>query len=136
MNKKMKTKLLSLAGALALSTVPLHAADFTMKVGHVAATTQPLYTCVEVLKAHVERFSGGRIAVEHYPAGQLGNFRQSVEQVQLGTLELTNTTGGGISNIFGPIQAFEHEAFVTVCICRRFLHSRSDQRCYSTVCCE
>ncbi|MGI9479986.1 MAG: TRAP transporter substrate-binding protein DctP [Hyphomicrobiaceae bacterium] len=109
MNKKMKTKLLPLGAALALAltTVPGQAADFTMKVAHVAATTQPLYTCVEVLKAHVERFSGGRIAVEHYPAGQLGNFRQSVEQVQLGTLELTNTTGGGISNIFGPIQAFD-----------------------------
>ena len=109
MNEKMNTKMLSMAGAfaLALTVAPVHAADFTMKVAHVAATTQPLYTCVEVLKTHVERFSGGRIAVEHFPAGQLGNFRQSVEQVQLGTLELTNTTGGGISNIFGPIQAFD-----------------------------
>jgi TRAP-type C4-dicarboxylate transport system substrate-binding protein len=59
------------------------------------------------MKAYVERYSRGRVVVEHYPAGQLGNFRQSVEQVQLGTLEMTSTTGGGISNIFGPIQAFD-----------------------------
>ena len=44
-------------------------ADFTLKIGHVSATTQPVYTCVEVMKSYVERYSRGRIAVEHYPAG-------------------------------------------------------------------
>lgn len=109
MNRKNRSQLLSFTGALALavSSASVQAADFTMKIAHVGATTQPIYTCVEVMKSHVERFSAGRIAVEHYPAGQLGNFRQSVEQVQLGTLEMTSTTGGGISNLFGPIQAFD-----------------------------
>ena len=92
---------------MALASGAATSADFTLKIGHVAATTQPLYTCVEVMKSYVERYSRGKIAVEHYPAGQLGNFRQSVEQVQLGSLELTNTTGGGISNIFPQIQAFD-----------------------------
>lgn len=107
--KIFKSKLGAFTGglALALSAGSLQAADYTLKIAHVAATTQPFYTCVEVMKSYVERYSRGRIAVEHYPAGQLGNFRQSVEQVQLGTLELTSTTGGGISNIFGPIQAFD-----------------------------
>ena len=108
--QKLKVGVGSVMGGIAMilaTTGSTQAADFTLKIAHVAATTQPLYTCVEVMKSHVERYSRGRIAVEHYPAGQLGNFRQSVEQVQLGSLELTNTTGGGISNIFGPIQAFD-----------------------------
>ncbi len=83
------------------------AAEFTMKVSHVASTEQPVYVCVEVMKSYIERFSRGRVEVEHYPAAQLGHFRDSVEQVQLGTLEMTFTTGGGISNLFGPIQAFD-----------------------------
>ena len=105
----IKRTLLSFTGGLAMATAmgSATAADFTMKIAHVGATTQPIYTCVEVMKAYVERYSRGRVVVEHYPAGQLGNFRQSVEQVQLGTLEMTSTTGGGISNIFGPIQAFD-----------------------------
>ena len=95
------------AAVLALSSSLAQAADFTLKIGHVGATTQPIYICVEVMKSYVERYSRGKIAVEHYPAGQLGNFRQNVEQVQLGTLEMSITTGGGISNVFGPIQAFD-----------------------------
>ena len=93
--------------AAALLAGAAHAAKFTMKVSHVASTQQPVHVCVEVMKSYIERHSRGRVAVEHYPAAQLGHFRQSVEQVQLGTLEMTFTTGGGISNIFGPIQAFD-----------------------------
>lgn len=94
-------------GALLLGVTAVQAADYTLKIGHVAAVAQPMYTCVEVMKSYVERYSNGRVAVEHYPAGQLGNFRQNVEQIQLGTLEMSITTGGGISNVFGPIQAFD-----------------------------
>ena len=103
-------KILSAAAAsvLALSvTTTVSAQEYTMKIGHVAAVTQPLFTCAEVLKSHVETASGGRIAVEHFPAGQLGNFRQNIEQLQLETLEVTLTSGGGISNVFPPIQAFD-----------------------------
>ncbi len=110
LRSKLRSSVCLLAGgglSLALAATNVHSAEFTMKVAHVAATTQPMYTCVEVMKSYIELHSRGRIEVEHYPAGQLGNFRQSVEQVQLGSLELTNTTGGGISNIFGPIQAFD-----------------------------
>ena len=109
LKERSRPKLLAAVSgfALAISSGVATSADFTLKIAHVSATTQPVYTCVEVMKSFVERYSRGRIAVEHYPAGQLGNFRQSVEQVQLGSLELTFTTGGGISNIFAPIQAFD-----------------------------
>lgn len=95
------------AGTLLLGLPVAKAADYTLKIGHVAAVTQPLSTCVEVMKSQVEKYSGGRIEVQHYPAGQLGNFRQNVEAVQLGTLEMTLTSGGGIASFFGPIQAFD-----------------------------
>lgn len=97
----MATALISASASTAFS------AEYTMKIGHVSAVTQPISTCIEVMKSHIETYSSGRIAVEHYPAGQLGNYRENVEQVQLGSLELTYSTGGGISNIFPPIQAFD-----------------------------
>ncbi|MEZ5652901.1 MAG: TRAP transporter substrate-binding protein DctP [Burkholderiaceae bacterium] len=95
------------AGLVLASAGVADGAEYTMKIGHVSAVTQPISTCIEVMKSHIETFSSGRIAVEHYPAGQLGNYRENVEQVQLGSLELTYSTGGGISNIFPPIQAFD-----------------------------
>ncbi len=101
------SSLLAAGFAWAMLAGAAQAADFTMKVSHVASTAQPVYTCVEVMKSYIERLSRGRVEVQHYPAAQLGHFRQSVEQVQVGSLELTFTTGGGISNLFGPIQAFD-----------------------------
>lgn len=103
---KLNTLTIGLTSALALTSAA-QAADYTLKIGHVAAVSQPLSTCAEVMKSHVERYSGGRIEVQHYPAGQLGNFRENVEAVQIGTLEMTLTSGGGIANFFGPIQAFD-----------------------------
>ncbi|MXY65422.1 MAG: hypothetical protein F4206_16605 [Gammaproteobacteria bacterium] len=110
MSMKHKSSIITatLAGTLLFGTSAAQAeAEFTMKIGHVAAVTQPLFDCAEVMKAHVEKYSSGRIEVEHYPAGQLGNFRQNIEQIQLETLEVTLTSGGGISNVFPPIQAFD-----------------------------
>lgn len=111
MSIKRKFRIATLSAAVSsavlLGAPAAQAAEYTLKLGHVAATTQPLYTCGEVMKSYVELNSRGRIKVEHYPAGQLGNFRQNVEQVQLGTLEMTLTSGGGIANVFGPIQAFD-----------------------------
>ena len=102
-----RPSLLAAGIGVALMAGAAQAADFTLKVAHVSSTTQPASVCVDVMKSYIERYSRGQIAVEHYPAGQLGNFRQNVEQVQLGSLEMTFTTGGGISNVFGPIQAFD-----------------------------
>jgi TRAP-type C4-dicarboxylate transport system substrate-binding protein len=93
--------------AIAFGVSAANAVDFELKVAHVSSQSQPVYTCVEVMKQYVKNYAPGRMEVQHFPAGQLGNFRQNVEQVQLGSLELTFTTGGGISNVFPPVQAFD-----------------------------
>lgn len=95
-----------LLGALATTTTAV-AAEFRIRIGNIASTKEAVSIGLEMFKYNVEKASGGRIEVQHFPAGQLGNFRQMVEQVQLGTLEMTFTTGGGIGNVFPPIQAFD-----------------------------
>jgi TRAP-type C4-dicarboxylate transport system substrate-binding protein len=76
----MKTRLTQFACMTGMATALISAsastafsAEYTMKIGHVSAVTQPISTCIEVMKSHIETYSSGRIAVEHYPAGQLGN---------------------------------------------------------------
>ena len=65
------------------------AAEFTMKVGYVVPESYPHHiAAAEVMKPYIEKESGGRIEVELYPNGQLGQDRQLCESLQLGALEM------------------------------------------------
>jgi len=99
--------LIAAAGAAALLHLPgAFAQQFTLKYGHVdtPSDTADDHVAGLFLKAFLEARSQGRIKVEIYPASQLGNFRELIEGVQLGTLELTNTTVGGANSFMPQIQ--------------------------------
>ncbi len=51
-------------------------------------------------KSELERLSAGRIQVELYPAGQLGDQRSSVEQIAKGTLEMCNISVGVLASLY------------------------------------
>src|SRR5690606_14496515 len=85
-------------------------AEFTIRLPNV----DPPYTAVGELKSpnHVfgmmrtfkdalEGLSGGRIAVELYPNGTLGDLRENVEAVLAGVLEAA-TPNEGVMSIFYP----------------------------------
>jgi TRAP-type transport system periplasmic protein len=99
----------ALAGALGWAMPAAAQQTFTLKFGHVAPATEVAddHVAALYLKSYLESRSGGRIKVEIYPASQLGDFRAMVEQVQLGTLEATHTSVGGIGQFFPEIQALE-----------------------------
>jgi TRAP-type C4-dicarboxylate transport system substrate-binding protein len=85
---------------------PAGAAEFTLKYGHVGPATDISDDHIPgvFLKSFLESRSQGRVAVEIFPASQLGGFRELIEQVQLNTLELTHTTVGGSSAFLPEIQ--------------------------------
>lgn len=82
------------------------AQEYTLKYAHVGPATEVSDDHIpgEYLKSFLESRSQGRIAVEIYPASQLGGFRELIEQVQLNTLELTHTTVGGAGQFFPELQ--------------------------------
>ena len=102
-----KTVIFSLALMLLIPlSTSVSAETWTLKYGHVDS---PVMTADDhvgglFLKNFIESRSQGRIKVEIYPASQLGNFRELIEGVQLGTLELANTTVGGMNQFFPQIQ--------------------------------
>jgi len=60
-----------------------------IKVAHVLAESHFTHiTLRDSFKKHVEDKTNGRISVEIYPNAQLGSDRQTIEAVQLGTLEM------------------------------------------------
>jgi TRAP-type transport system periplasmic protein len=103
--KKLFVFLLAAMLLAPLSTA-LSAEQFVLKYGHVDSPTLTADDHVGglFLKNFIESRSQGRIKVEIYPASQMGNFRELIEGVQMGTLELANTTVGGMNQFFPQIQ--------------------------------
>jgi tripartite ATP-independent transporter DctP family solute receptor len=65
------------------------AAEYTLKVGSIVSDTHPdMVIMKNTFIPYIEEKSGGRIAVELYPNGQLGGDRELSESVQMGTLEM------------------------------------------------
>jgi TRAP-type transport system periplasmic protein len=104
---KINFRPLAVAGlTLLLAAAGAQAQEVTLKYAHVGPATEVSDDQIpgEFLKFFLEGRSQGRIKVEIYPASQLGNFRDLIEQVQLDTLELTHTTVGGMASFFPELQ--------------------------------
>ena len=82
------------------------AQDYVLKYGHVGPVGDDSDDHISgvFLKDFLEGRSQGRIRVDIFPASQLGNFREMIEQIQIGTLELTHTTVGGMASFFPELQ--------------------------------
>jgi len=90
------------AAGFALSA---EAQEFTIKIGHIASTTDEDHKGALVFQDFVQSQTNGRVKVEIYPGGQLcGNFRQCLEAVQIGAIEITGTTVGGAANLLPELQ--------------------------------
>ena len=106
---RLLKSLLACGIAVALTGGIALAEEFTLKYGHVgpAADNSDDHVPGVWLKSYLESRSNGRIKVEIYPAGQLGNFQEMIESVQQGTLELTHTSLGGIAPFVPELQVLD-----------------------------
>lgn len=79
------------------------AADFNLKVGHVLAPTHPYQIGLEKFCKLVDEKTGGAVKVQAFHSSQLGNEREMIEGLQLGTLDMTLVSTAplaGFSNQF------------------------------------
>lgn len=83
-------------GAIALSSgivtgvvMPVSAAQYTAKIGHLESALQPRQKALERVAKLVKERTDGHVVFKLFPAGQLGSARQMNEGVQLGTIEGT-----------------------------------------------
>lgn len=63
--------------------------EVVLEFGHIQNPGHALYIAPEELKTLVEERSEGRIQINIYPASQLGSAREMMEQVTMGTLDIT-----------------------------------------------
>lgn len=69
-------------------TAPAGKAEVTLSLNHVGATTHPYQYGSERFAELVSEKTGGRIAVEVYPASQIASGAKAIEFVQMGTLDI------------------------------------------------
>jgi tripartite ATP-independent transporter DctP family solute receptor len=76
----------------------------TLRLGTVVSAPHPWLDAAEAFKAEVEEATEGRIDVQIFPGGQLGNDQTMVDEIRIGT---TDMIIGGTMNISPYIPEFE-----------------------------
>ncbi|MGP4078621.1 TRAP transporter substrate-binding protein DctP [Pseudalkalibacillus sp. R45] len=79
----------------------------TIKVGHIAPDEHSYTKGLEQFAKAVEKETDGKVKFEIYGGGQLGGEREVVEQVQLGTLDMTLVTAGPVGNFVDKFSVLE-----------------------------
>jgi TRAP-type C4-dicarboxylate transport system substrate-binding protein len=83
-------------------------AEITIRIAFLASSDDEDYVGAMAFKEHVEAAAGGRVAVQVFPSGQYcGSERECIEALQGGTLEMHQTTFGGIAALFGAAQVLD-----------------------------
>ncbi|KUP94495.1 TRAP transporter substrate-binding protein [Tritonibacter horizontis] len=90
-----KTLLVSAATAALLSGAAM-AQDVTLRLAHFAAETHPGHIAAQSFAKAVAERTEGAIAVDLYPANQLGSPPEQLEQTILGAIEMNLPTQGGL----------------------------------------
>lgn len=88
---------LALATAALMPSVPA-AAQTAMKINISVAQNSHYGVAIDTFAKEVEARTNGRYKIQTFYAGALGAERESVEGVQLGTLDLTLTSTGPLPN--------------------------------------
>jgi tripartite ATP-independent transporter DctP family solute receptor len=98
----MKIKSLVLVAATALSLPTM--AQTVLKIGY--ATTQASHYGVgsTVFCDEIEKGTQGRYKCQQFPSSALGGEREMIEAVQLGTLDVVNTSTGPVGNFVPEVK--------------------------------
>jgi tripartite ATP-independent transporter DctP family solute receptor len=100
----IQRKTVSLLGALMVfGATAAGAQDFTIRASHGESVDSALHKGWQVFEAYVESASGGRIAVEIAPAGQLGTMTDALEQAKIGAIQLAHGDEQTMSTFYKPM---------------------------------
>ncbi|WP_296868733.1 DctP family TRAP transporter solute-binding subunit [Thermovirga sp.] len=106
MRKVLRVGALAL-GLVFLLTSTLFAAEVTLKLGHIADPKNPYAQGAQKFADLVKEKSGGTMEVKVYPSSQLGNQRDLVEGLTLGTVDMTLTSTAVLGNFHEQVAVFD-----------------------------
>lgn len=74
----------------------------TLKLAHTLDTNHAVHKSMEYMGERLKALSGGTMAIDIYPSGQLGSERDTMELLQIGSLAITKVSAS-------PMEAFVPE---------------------------
>lgn len=77
-----------------------------LRLGHALDTSHPVHKAMEQMARSVEEKSDGTLTIEIFPNAQLGDERESVEQVQFGGMDMTKCSAGVLESFVGEMAVF------------------------------
>ena len=86
-----------------------------IKLAHSLDVTHPVHKAMVYMSERVKEKSGGKMIVDIYPGGQLGNERELIELLQIGSLAMTKVSTAPLEGfipdmkIFGMPYLFEND---------------------------
>jgi tripartite ATP-independent transporter DctP family solute receptor len=92
---------LSLAGLLFTGAAQ---AQTVLKIGYAVPTNSHYGVGANTFCEEIEKGTQGRYKCQHFPSGSLGGEREMIEAVQLGTLDLVNTSTGPLGNFVPEVK--------------------------------
>jgi len=96
-------RLASVAGAILLASAAA-SAQTVLKIGYTPTQTSHYGVGATVLCDEIEKGTQGRYKCQHFPNGSLGGEREMIEAVQLGTLDIVNTSTGPVGNFVPEVK--------------------------------
>jgi tripartite ATP-independent transporter DctP family solute receptor len=96
-------RLASVAGATLLASAAINAQTI-LKIGYTPTQTSHYGVGSTVLCDEIEKGTQGRYKCQHFPNGSLGGEREMIEAVQLGTLDIVNTSTGPVGNFVPEVK--------------------------------
>ncbi|MGB5983043.1 MAG: TRAP transporter substrate-binding protein [Nonlabens sp.] len=77
-----------------------------LRLAHSLDTQHPVHNAMLVLGESLEKRSGGKLKVEIFPNGQLGGERESIELLQIGSLDVAKVSAGVLENFIPEYKVF------------------------------
>jgi tripartite ATP-independent transporter DctP family solute receptor len=77
-----------------------------LKLGHGLDTSHPVHLAMVFMAERLEEKSAGKMKLEIYPAGQLGQERECLELLQIGSLAMTKVSAQIMENFAPDFQVF------------------------------
>jgi tripartite ATP-independent transporter DctP family solute receptor len=88
----------------ALLTAAGAQAQTVLRIGYAVPTNSHYGVGATVLCDEIEQGTQGRYKCQHFPSSALGGEREMIESVQLGTLDLVNTSTGPLGNFVPEVK--------------------------------
>ncbi len=101
MNVSRLIQSMSLAGLLVAGAAQ---AQTVLKIGYAVPTNSHYGVGANTFCEEIDKGTQGRYKCQHFPSGSLGGEREMIEAVQLGTLDLVNTSTGPLGNFVPEVK--------------------------------